>query len=115
MIDDTPEKLRAEDNPWFLLATLYGQPPPGETQLKFRNRMAWNRYMANALSRERREELVDQGRCSKEEMVPIAVQEIDAAFSKPPCGLTPDPFSLAPCSLGQERCAPAPPAARRHP
>jgi len=30
----------------------------------------------------------------------------------------PDRFSLAPCSLGQGRCAPAPPvppAARRHP
>jgi hypothetical protein len=25
-----------------------------------------------------------------------------------PCGLTPDRFSLAPCSLGQGRCAPAP-------
>src|SRR5262249_46350435 len=35
-----------------------------------------------------------------------------------PCGLTPDPFSLAPCSLGQGRCAPAPPVPpplRRHP
>ena len=34
------------------------------------------------------------------------------------CGLTPDPFSLAPCSLGQGRCAPAPPMPprwRRHP
>ena len=35
-----------------------------------------------------------------------------------PCGLTPDPFSLAPCSLCQGRCAPAPPVpprSRRHP
>ena len=35
-----------------------------------------------------------------------------------PCGPTPDPVGLAPCSLGQGRCAPAPPApppARRHP
>jgi len=34
------------------------------------------------------------------------------------CGLTPDRFSLAPCSLGQGRCAPAspvPPQSRRHP
>src|SRR3954470_19618059 len=37
------------------------------------------------------------------------------------CRLSPDPFSIAPCSLCQGRCAPAPPVppvpphARRHP
>ena len=34
------------------------------------------------------------------------------------CGMTPDPFNLAPCSLCQGRCAPAPPVpprSRRHP
>jgi hypothetical protein len=35
-----------------------------------------------------------------------------------PCRLSPDPVSLAPCSLGQGRCPPAspvPPPVRRHP
>jgi uncharacterized protein YjbI with pentapeptide repeats len=82
MTDDTPKKLRAEDNPWFLLATLYGQPSPGKTELKSRNRAAWNRYMANALSREGRERLVNEGRCSKEEMAPCTAQELEAAFVK---------------------------------
>jgi uncharacterized protein YjbI with pentapeptide repeats len=82
MTDDTPKKLKAEDNPWFLLATLYGQPSPGKAELKSRNRMAWNRYMANALSPERRAELVNSARCSKEEMAPFEAREIEVAFSK---------------------------------
>jgi hypothetical protein len=41
-------KLRAEDNGWFLLATLYGQPTRDDWELKSKNREAWNRYMASA-------------------------------------------------------------------
>src|SRR5262249_38099773 len=51
-------------------------------ELKSRNRTAWNRYMADALCRERREELVNEGGCSNEEIVPFAVGEIKMAFSK---------------------------------
>ena len=37
---------RPDDNPWYRLATLYGQPSnPGDDRAD-KNRMAWNRYMA---------------------------------------------------------------------
>jgi hypothetical protein len=29
----TPPKIRAEDNPWYLLATLYGEPGPKDLEL----------------------------------------------------------------------------------
>jgi hypothetical protein len=42
----TPLKIKAEDNPWYLLATLYGVPTAGDDKLKAKNRIAWNRYFA---------------------------------------------------------------------
>lgn len=47
-----PTLRPANENPWYLLATLYGEPPEGadlphfNRRLKSRNRLAWNRYMA---------------------------------------------------------------------
>jgi hypothetical protein len=35
-------KIKAEDNPWYLLATLYGVPEERDYELK-KNRAAWNR------------------------------------------------------------------------
>jgi hypothetical protein len=44
--EQTPPKIKAEDNPWYLLATLYGVPERGDQELKDKNRRAWNRYFA---------------------------------------------------------------------
>lgn len=38
-------KRKAEGNPWYLLATVYGVPDPLDEGLRQRNRVAWNRYM----------------------------------------------------------------------
>jgi hypothetical protein len=54
-------KLRAEDNGWFLLATLYGQPTRDDWELKLKNSQAWNRYMASAIPPDFREKLVGEG------------------------------------------------------
>jgi hypothetical protein len=43
---------RPEDNPWYLLATLYGQPTANDVELQERNSRAWNRYMARWLTAE---------------------------------------------------------------
>jgi hypothetical protein len=42
-----PPKIKAEDNPWYLLATLYGVPKEHDEELKSRNRIAWNRRQKN--------------------------------------------------------------------
>jgi uncharacterized protein YjbI with pentapeptide repeats len=47
-VDGKP-KAKPENNPWYLLATLYGQPTPDDFQLKARNREAWNRYVSRWL------------------------------------------------------------------
>jgi hypothetical protein len=44
--EQTLPKIKAEDNPWYLLATLYGVPERGDQELKDKNRRAWNRYFA---------------------------------------------------------------------
>jgi hypothetical protein len=41
-----PPKIRAEDNPWYLLATLYGAPEFDNYELQAKNTVAWNRYFA---------------------------------------------------------------------
>jgi uncharacterized protein YjbI with pentapeptide repeats len=43
-------KIKAEDNPWYLLATLYGQPTSDDHALQARNRRAWNRYISRWLT-----------------------------------------------------------------
>ena len=54
-------KIRAEDNPWYLLATLYGQPLNFRDDLVARNRVAWNRYMAAEIGDELRSNLFKTG------------------------------------------------------
>ena len=46
---DGNENTKPEDNPWYLLATLYGQPSPDDTGLQERNRRSWNRYLSKFL------------------------------------------------------------------
>jgi hypothetical protein len=44
--EQNPSKIKAEDNPWYLLATLYGVPQSWSDGLREKNRVAWNRYFA---------------------------------------------------------------------
>jgi hypothetical protein len=57
-----PTKIKAEDNPWYLVATLYGVPKEHGDELQAKNRAAWNRYFAAALNEETRRTLIEEKR-----------------------------------------------------
>jgi hypothetical protein len=40
--EQTPPKIKAEDKPWYLLATLYGVPEPKNLELSAKNRGVWD-------------------------------------------------------------------------
>lgn len=69
---EKPELKPANDNPWYWLATLYGEMSGYSGQDKDiaqKNRIAWNRWFAKALSAEQRDKLLKNG-FSPEELVP---------------------------------------------
>lgn len=57
----------ANENPWYLLATVYGEQAEGVEWHRFdrglaeKNRIAWNRWMAPALSEDSKAELIAAG------------------------------------------------------
>ncbi|HXW73051.1 MAG TPA: pentapeptide repeat-containing protein [Methylocella sp.] len=85
MVEDTkaegeapePEKQKAEDNPWYLLATLYGVPDRGYQALQDKNRIAWNRYYAGILDEITRKKLVTENRHTGEELTPFSGEELE--------------------------------------
>jgi uncharacterized protein YjbI with pentapeptide repeats len=80
-----PLKIKAEDNPWYLLATLYGVPDLDDRERQARNRAAWNRYFAASLDEETRTKLIDEKRHPAEELRPLSLdelQEIATAFAE---------------------------------
>jgi hypothetical protein len=80
-----PPKIKAEDNPWYLLATLHGVPERGDQELKDKNRRAWNRYFAANLDAKMRTRLVEEKRHPAEELTffpPNELREVEAAFDK---------------------------------
>jgi uncharacterized protein YjbI with pentapeptide repeats len=81
----SPVKTKADDNPWYLLATLYGKPVgppegPHDFELNARNRMAWNRYITSKemIGEETRAHLIEAGRHSAEELTPFSETELEA-------------------------------------
>jgi uncharacterized protein YjbI with pentapeptide repeats len=83
--EQTPPKIKAEDNPWYLLATLYGEPELGDYELQKRNRIAWNRYFAAELTEKTRTKLIEEQRHAAEELAPyspVEVQEMAKAFAE---------------------------------
>jgi uncharacterized protein YjbI with pentapeptide repeats len=96
------ERKLATKNPWYLLATLYGEIPSGsynntgelgrdvlagvaggvrlsasDQVLHDRNRRAWNRLMSRLLDEAERARLVAAGRCAAEELVQFDTHELD--------------------------------------
>ncbi len=73
-----PELKPANDNPWYWLATLYGEWNKDSKELDQdiaqKNRIAWNRWFAKALSAEQRDKLQENG-FSREELVPWTPKE----------------------------------------
>lgn len=84
-VEPKPLKIKAEDNPWYLLATLYGEPKGsilyfGEDELMARNRIAWNRYFAEAI----RIRLSVEEQHAADELTPFSpdeLQEVAEAFA----------------------------------
>jgi hypothetical protein len=72
--DATPALKQAAQNPWYLLATLYGEPDGLDEELQAKNRVAWNRYYASTWTEEQREML--KGRVDAAELVPFSDAEL---------------------------------------
>lgn len=77
MTDDQIELRPANENPWYLLATYYGEQTSDEfdEDLHAKNREVWNRWVAAALSDEDRQKLIDAGRATEAEMTPLSAEE----------------------------------------
>lgn len=71
-----PPRTKAEDNPWYLLATLYGVPGFEDRELRTKNRVAWNRYFAGNLDGETRAKLIEEKRHPAEELTPFSAEEL---------------------------------------
>jgi len=84
MSDAEKMELRpANDNPWYCLATMYGeQLSQGklDCDLAAKNRAAWNRWIAGPLGDEARADLVKNG-LSESEIIPFTAAEKSAFFS----------------------------------
>lgn len=83
--EQTPPKIKAEDNPWYLLATLYGVPQRRFDGLRAKNRTAWNRYFAANLYEESRTKLIEEKRHPPEELTPFSpdeLREVATAFAE---------------------------------
>jgi uncharacterized protein YjbI with pentapeptide repeats len=76
MTDTSSNKCKPEHNLWYLLATLYGEAGSTDNELHARNRTAWNRFMAAALSEDARALLIKEDRCSAEELEPFSPKEL---------------------------------------
>ena len=77
MTDDQIELRPANENPWYVLATYYGEQTGDriDEDLHAKNRGVWNRWMAAALSHENRQKLIDEGRATKAELTSISAEE----------------------------------------
>lgn len=70
----TPALTLAALNPWYLLATLYGELDEFDEEIRAKNRVAWNRYYASTWTDEQREVL--KGRVDGAELVPFDDTEL---------------------------------------
>jgi Pentapeptide repeats (9 copies) len=71
-----PPKIEAEDNPWYLLATLYGKGGFTDDELQAKNRATWNRYFAANLDEETRAKLIEEKRPTADELTPFSPEEL---------------------------------------
>jgi hypothetical protein len=79
-----PPKRKAEECPWYLLATLYGVPESRGDPVREKNRIVWNRFMAARLSKKDRAALIQSGRCREEDLTaftPVEISAIEEAFA----------------------------------
>ncbi len=72
-----PPKIKAEDNPWYLLATLYGVPGEDDYPLRDRNRVAWNKYVAASLPEKARARIIEEKQFLVNELNPLPGELLD--------------------------------------
>jgi hypothetical protein len=60
---EKPQRRDANENPWYCLATLYGEQPEGgwDRELADKNRTAWNRWVTRHFSAGQYDELRNKG------------------------------------------------------
>ncbi len=84
---EKPELRRANDNPWYCLATLYGDQPASarvgeaggwDEDLAAKNRVAWNRWMAGGLTGRERQSL--RPGFSEPELEPFTHEELGPIY-----------------------------------
>jgi len=83
--EEMPPKIKAEENPWYLLATLYGVPEQSDRELREKNRIAWNRYFAANFNEATRARLIEEKRHPQNELNPFQrheLEEIKEAYLK---------------------------------
>ena len=98
--EQAPPKIKAEDNPWYLLATAYGEPSgeprkyrdkelrarkSRDKELREKNRRAWNRYFAANLDDINRARLINENGYKEEELTRFSqdeLQELKKAICK---------------------------------
>ena len=88
----------ANANPWYVLATVYGEQqsgPHSDDDLHAKNRRIWNGWMCAALDASARQKLAEQLKCDVAELAPLKDQEredLDAEFNtRLPDSEGPDP------------------------
>jgi hypothetical protein len=77
---DKPAPGQANDNPWYCLATLHGEQPAGmdlDEALAESNRLAWNRWVASALTEQQRAVFLKAG-FPESQLVPLSSEETRA-------------------------------------
>jgi len=103
--EEKPRSKPANENPWYCLATVYGEQGKAESErddlplslfddnLASKNREAWNRWIASALLDAQRAELLKKGFDSSE-LAPLTTEERTEflkAFAKRTTAVPPDP------------------------
>lgn len=103
--EEKPPLTPANENPWYCLATVYGEQEKGalsygspffDVYLATQNRQAWNWWMAAAISEEQRAKLTEKN-FNASELTPFSPKERDEfikVFAKRTSAEPPDPFQL---------------------
>ncbi|WP_457648514.1 pentapeptide repeat-containing protein [Profundibacter sp.] len=73
----------ANKNPWYVLATIYGEQEEGaklwnyDEELAAKNRRAWNGWFCGELSDEERQDLAQKTRLEPHDLAPLSKEELD--------------------------------------
>lgn len=68
-------RISAENNPWYLLATLHGEPSSVDDELAIKNRVTWNRWIAAKIPDDVKASLLEAARYSADELTPLPEEE----------------------------------------